>query len=343
MRILFVGGLYRGWRLAQRLVERGEEVVGAYVFEEDAHESPRHADRIASLFTDAGAPARKTRKIADTALAEIRDSMRPDVVFCLGWRTLIPMTVLNAAPLGGVAVHDSLLPRLRGFAPTNWGLILGHEQLGATLFQITDSVDAGDVYFQEAFKPAPDEPYEAIQERIAEIAVRLFDRYLDASRTGRPLGHHQNEAEATYTCARSPADGQIDWRDPSERIERLVRALAPPAPGAFTHHRGSPLFVTRAACVAQPRHYEGRIPGRIIERHAETGAVDVLCGEGVLRIQRVRAEDGDEQPAAAVLKSVRESLGLNYADEIVSLRRRVDMLESQLASLQRQPLIGRAG
>src|SRR4029077_10624843 len=126
---------------------------------EDEHESPKYSGQIASLYSTHGVRVQTTRKITVAQLPAIRE-LAPDVVFCLGWRTLIPMEVLDCAPSGGIAVHDSLLPRLRGFAPTNWGLVLGHDQLGATLFQLTDSVDAGDIYFQEAISPCPDESYE---------------------------------------------------------------------------------------------------------------------------------------------------------------------------------------
>ena len=155
MRILFVGGMYRGYRLAQRLVERGENVVGAFVYEEDPHESPKFVEQIVSLFALRGVWCKATRKIAESQVADIASRLQPDVIFCLGWRTMIPPGILAAAPRGGIAVHDSLLPRLRGFAPTNWAMILGHDHFGATLFQLTDKVDAGVVYFRNRSSPLP--------------------------------------------------------------------------------------------------------------------------------------------------------------------------------------------
>ncbi len=334
MKILFIGGMYRGYRLAQRLLARGEEVVGAYVYEEDAHESPKYCGEIVSLLSAKVNFVQATRRIAIDQLPLIRDRLTPDVVFCLGWRTLIPMEVLECAPWGGIAVHDSLLPRLRGFAPSNWGLILGHGQLGATLFQLTDSVDAGDIYFQKAITPEPTESYESIQSRIAETSVELFDRFLDSARAGSLVAQKQSHTNATFTCARSPADGEIDWNTSSQSISRLIRALAPPAPSAFTYLHGSQLFIVEAYHVEQPQNYEGRIPGRVVDRAPASGTVDILCGEGILRIHRVRTSDGHDKPASAVVKSVRDSLGMNYSQEIASLRDRVERLESMLSRTQ---------
>ena len=201
MRILFIGGLYRGFRLAQRLIERGEDVVGAFVYEEDAHESPKFCDRLASLFAARNIWVQKTRKISCNQLSDVRDRLAPDVIFCLGWRTLIPMDILDCAPRGGIAVHDSLLPRLRGFAPTNWGLVLGHDRLGAMLFQLTNSVDAGDIYFQEAIAVDARESYGSVHQKIGDLTVDLFVRYLEAVRTGTLVAQRQSDAAATYACA----------------------------------------------------------------------------------------------------------------------------------------------
>ncbi len=343
MRILFVGGFYRGYLLAQRLIERGENVVGALVFEEDPHETDRYCERIANEFASRDIYVKATRKVSAKHTSLVRDELAPDVVFCLGWRTLIPTDVLAAAPLGGIAVHDSLLPKLRGFAPTNWGLLLGHDKLGATLFQLTDSVDAGDVYFQRAITPEPAESYQSIQRRIAEISVDLFDAYLDAAKVAPPVGTQQDDSQATYTCARNPTDGEIDWTASSDSIARLVRALGSPAPGAFTFYRGAQLVVEEARVLDSPWVYEGRVAGRVIDRDASSGTVDVLCGEGILRITKLRDPAGDHTSAAAVIKSVRESLGLNASQEVLQLRGRIEELEHRLANLEAPSHLRQAG
>ncbi|HVU89698.1 MAG TPA: formyltransferase family protein [Pirellulales bacterium] len=333
MRILFVGGMYRGYRLAQRLLERGENIVGAFVYEEDAHEAPKYAEHIASLFASRNVWCKATRKITENHAADVVGRLAPDVIFCLGWRTLIPPGMLAATPRGGIAVHDSLLPRLRGFAPTNWGMILGHERLGATLFQLTDEVDAGVIYFQEKIEPAPRESFASIQERIAEVSVRLFERFLDGARAGTLSPRVQCEELASYACSRRPQDGEINWHESSESIDRLVRALGRPGPGAFTYYQGRELSILDAHALPNPKKFEGRVIGRVFDRDPATGTADVLCGEGVLRIARVQRGAEPEQPAAVVLTSVRESLGMNHSHEIVSLRTRVEELEQLIRRL----------
>ena len=51
------------------------------------------------------------------------------------------------------------------------------------------------------------------------------------------------------------------------------------------------------------------------------------AARGCCAIARVRRGTEVEQPAAAVLTSVRESLGMNHSLELMNLRTRVDELE----------------
>jgi methionyl-tRNA formyltransferase len=334
MRILFVGGFVRGFELLKLLTQRGEEVVAAYVCAEDPHEEVQVSSAMLSFCAERGIPVTRTRKATNAEAEQVRTEYRPDVVFCLGWRTVLPAWFLRAAPRGVVAAHDSLLPRLRGFAPTNWGLLLGHEQIGVTLFRLTEEIDDGEVYFQESFRVQPEDTLAAIQERVARLSVGLFARYLDAAQAGTLSPQRQEHELATYTCARTPDDGLIDWAQPTQVIARLVRALAPPGPGAYTFYDGDCLRVLEATALANPRRYEGRIPGRIVRRDTALGFVDVLTGDGVVRLGRVQADGAPPRQASEVLTSVRRSVGVNPALEVYHLRQAVRALEKRLARLE---------
>src|SRR5262249_31926662 len=152
-------------------------------------------------------------------------ALAPDVLFCLGWRSLFPPALFGVPRLGAVAAHDSLLPRLRGFAPTNWGLLLGHERLGVTLFQMSAAMDSGDVYFQESYAVGPNMTFAEASAEVTRISVSLFEGYLDQARAGTLQSHPQDPTLASYGCARTVADGLIDFAWPAAKILRTVRAL----------------------------------------------------------------------------------------------------------------------
>ena len=58
---------------------------------------------------------------------------RPDVIFSFYYRALIPTSVLGLASMGAYNLHGSLLPQFRGRAPTNWAVLTGATETGATL------------------------------------------------------------------------------------------------------------------------------------------------------------------------------------------------------------------
>jgi methionyl-tRNA formyltransferase len=334
MDIVFIGGFSRGQKLLDRLLARGERIVAAYVSPEDVHEPVKAAPEILAECRRRGVPATLTRKVGQNEADEIRGSFRPEVIFCSGWRTLFPSQLLGAAPRGVVAAHPSLLPRLRGFAPVNWGLILGHEAVGVTLFQLTEALDDGEVYFQEALPVGPGDRLATVQERLDDLSVLLFEKYLDALHAGSLAPRTQEHACATYACARTPADGEICWDQPSAAIARLIQGLAPPAPGAFTYYDGEQFDVLRAAVLSNPRRYEGRIPGRVVGRDPAEGSVDVLTRDGIVRVFEVRRPGGAAQRASDIITSVRRSLGMEHSQEIDRLRRTVRALEARLAALE---------
>jgi hypothetical protein len=63
------------------------------------------------------------------------------------------------------------------------------------------------------------------------------------------------------------------------------------------------------------------------------GTLDVLTGDGVMRLLEVQLDGGERTAAANVVRSVKSTLGLSKAD----LLRRIEQLEKQLASLRTEP------
>jgi methionyl-tRNA formyltransferase len=104
---------------------------------------------------------------------------------------------------------------------------------------------------------------------LRELLPRMAD--------GPVRGEAQDEAVATWATRRRPGDGRIDWRAPADEIERLVRAVGRPYPGAFTEAAGDRLTIWSArACACADRQHAS--PGQVVARDAEGFAV--RCGDG---------------------------------------------------------------
>jgi len=309
-RVLFIGGTERGYELLRALVARGTIPVEVFCLEEDAHEQERWSPLIAEMCEQHGIPAQTTKRIRAEDSRRIVEELRPDLVVALGWRTMIPMDVVRCAPLGCVGVHDSLLPRYRGFAPTNWAIINGEAESGVTLFHLAEGVDEGDVVDQRRIPVGERWSAWDLYRHVVTESVAVVIENLDALLAGTAARRPQDHSLATYGCSRTPDDGEIDWSAPTAVVDRLVRGLAPPYPGAFTFLGGDRIVVAAAEPHPDPPLYVGRICGRVVSAGA-TG-VDVLTGDGVLRVTEVvppGASAGDRVPAADVVKSVKARLG----------------------------------
>ena len=252
----------------------------------------------------------------------------PDCVVVSSFHRIIPAEVLGRCHF--VNVHYAPLPAYRGRATVNWAIINGEKETAITIHTMVPGLDAGRVLQQER---VPIEPADTITDLYRKLNARQRELLGDAVAdclAGMP-GEVQDEAAATYACTRVPLDGQINWSLPTDAIDRLVRALADPYPGAFTYLGTRRLWVRRAAPMADPPRYVGRIPGRVVRVAAAEGFVDVLTGDGVYRLHELAEDDSaTTMPASAVVRSVKDTLGLSPA----SLLERLEAVERELFELR---------
>lgn len=267
------------------------------------------------------------RVIEDTTLAAVEAAVRrhvPDCVVVSTYDRVIPAAVLERSRF--VNVHYAALPEYRGRAPVNWAIIHGRAETAMTVHVLTPELDAGPVLFQERV------PLGAA-DTVTDVWAKLDD--LQLLHLGEAVARHlagdggvpQDEAAASYGCTRIPADGAIDWCRPTEEVHALVRALTDPFPGAFSHLEPRRIVIWAATPAPSSRRWVGRVPGRVVARSDREGWVDVLTGDGVLRVETVQAEGDLRRPAADVITSVRATLGLDPAE----LLERVRALEEALS------------
>ena len=298
----------RGLSFLARLRELapGDELV-VLSFQEEAHEPPFFED-VRALARRAGASFLEARSLEREDLAAYFRDTALDLILAVGWRYLIPHSVHARARLGAFVLHDSLLPRYRGFSPTVWALVNGEPRAGATLFRMADEVDAGPIVDQAATEVGPDETVAEVMERITGLYLALLERNLGRLRSGAAEATPQDERLATFTCKRLPEDNRIDWSAPTRRVHDLVRAVTRPYPGAFTTLAGRVLRVWSSRRVESVRRFEGAVPGRVTRVLPGEG-VAVLAGDGELLLGEVQLEGEAPARADRVVRSLSATLG----------------------------------
>lgn len=260
-------------------------------------------------------------------LRAVLHETRPDCVVVSSFDRILPADLLEVCPF--VNVHYSPLPEYRGRANVNWAVINGETHAAISIHELVAGLDAGGLLHQERVpitaRTTLTQLYEQLNQAQDAALGAAVARLLSGDR-----GAPQDEAAASYGCARLPDDGELDWHRGTAALDRLVRGLTPPAPGAFTYLGVRRLWVDQAEPTPSPPRYDGRVPGRVVGVSRPEGWVDVLTGDGLLRLHRLRLEDGPAVPASRHVTSVKTTLGLQTAD----LLRELSALRSQLQDLQ---------
>jgi methionyl-tRNA formyltransferase len=180
----------------------------------------------------------------------IRD-LRPDFLFSFYYRLMLAARLLAIPGRGAFNVHGSLLPKYRGRVPVNWAIIHGETETGATLHEMVEKSDAGRIVDQEAVTILPDELAVDVFGKVTGAAERVLRRGLPKLVDGSAVLRPQDLSKGGYFGGRRPEDGRIDWSAPAKRVHDLVRAVAPPYPGAFTEVEGMRLRVLRTRRCAE--------------------------------------------------------------------------------------------
>lgn len=200
-----------------------------------------------------------------------------DYAMAVSWRWLIDFPSDRL-----IVLHDSLLPKFRGFAPLPNALIKGERRIGVTALFGSEKYDRGDIIAQEpldiSYPITIGQAVEALSANYRSLARGIATRI---ARSERLTGQPQDDAEATYSIWRDAADYRIDWTTSASEIRRFIDAVGAPYGGARTSAAGAEVVITAAQeqtdveCVL--RH-----PGKVI--FVENGLPVVICGSGLLKI-----------------------------------------------------------
>ena len=225
----------------------------------------------------------------ETLLSEEMNRLRerigvisPEFMFSFYYRRMLPPEVLALARKGAFNMHGSLLPKYRGRAPVNWAILKGESETGATLHEMVAKPDAGRIVDQERVPIGPDETAAEVLAKVSDAAETVLKRSLPHLLAGTASLKKQDLSKGSYFGARRPEDGRIDWSKSALEIHNLVRAVAPPYPGAFTDRMK--IFRTRVENRKAPHGRTGP--------YREGDEWFAVCGDGkVLRLLEVEPKE----------------------------------------------------
>ena len=275
-----------GVRCLSVLLAHGVEVVRV-VTHRDSPGETIWFDSVAELAAQHDIPVITPDDPNDPAVVAELTALQPDFLFSFYYRLMLKGPLLALPRLGAWNMHGSLLPKYRGRVPVNWAIIHGERETGATLHRMLEKPDAGGILAQQAVPILPDDTAADVFQKVTLAAEMALDRVLPEVLAGRAQEMKQDLASGSYFGGRKAEDGRIDWTRPAAEVHNLIRAVAPPYPGAFSDTARGCLRVLRSL---HPTGESGPYGGRPT-LFVRNGHLYAECGDGrLLRLLAVELE-----------------------------------------------------
>lgn len=203
-----------------------------------------------------------------------------DFVFAVGWRWLI-----NGCPIDQlIVVHDSLLPRYRGFSPLVNALMNKERYVGVTALFGSDEYDKGPIIVQIRTEISyPIRISDAI-DQISKLYAQVASTLLGHIKKGTILSTPQNEIDATYSCWLDDDDYYINWNESAKNIVHKICLLGFPYSHAKSYLNGELVYILDAELI-EGISLEKVDLGKVIM--VDNGCPLVIANDGLVKLKKI--------------------------------------------------------
>jgi methionyl-tRNA formyltransferase len=249
------------------------------------------ASPVAQRAAELGIEVLKPQRPRDEEFVARLTELAPDCCPVVAYGALLPQRVLDVPQHGWVNLHFSLLPAWRGAAPVQHAILSGEKTTGATTFRIVLELDAGPIFATVTEPIHPDDTAGDLLHRLSVSGARLLVDTLDGIEDGTltPTPQPECDGQLSYASKITVDDARIDWEEPADVADRLIRACFP-APGAWTTFEGERFKINSA------RISDAVLPPGVLD--VTKRSVRVGTGTQALELGEVQAQ-GKKPMAAA--------------------------------------------
>ena len=233
MRIFFIGSVKFSRKMLEGILTiKNVEVVGVATKSKSSFNSDH--DDLSDISLANNIPFKYVKDINAPHIVEWISRLSADIIYCLGWSSLIKQELLNSSPLGVIGYHPAELPQNRGRHPLIWALVLGLKRTASTFFFMDNGADTGDIISQEPIEILHYDDASTMYKKIEELALKQIKNFTKeiSKNNGIIAREKQDYIEGNYWRKRGKNDGRIDFRMSSKAIYNLIRGLSKPYVGA---------------------------------------------------------------------------------------------------------------
>lgn len=274
MKAVFIGSVEFSFRALEKLIAIDIDLVGVCA---------KKSSTFNSDFVDLK-PLCDINKIPCLHVVDINSAtsvqwiknLKPDIIFCFGWSSIIKKDILALAPIGTVGYHPAKLPKNRGRHPLIWALALGLKESASTFFFMDNYADSGDILSQVNFEIDYQDDARSLYEKVVKLALIQIEEFIPAIEKGIHKKIKQKNKQSNYWRKRNELDGEIDFRMNSRSIYNLTRALTKPYIGSHIRFNKNNYSVWK---VKESNNFQENIePGRVLRVHGKVFVVKTYDG-----------------------------------------------------------------
>ena len=245
-----------------------------------------------------------------TAARKAIEDAKADVMVVAAYGLILPQWALDMPRLGCLNIHGSVLPRWRGAAPIHRAIEAGDSETGVTIMQMDAGLDTGDMLLLETLPIGPHDSTDTLHDQLAQLGGRMIVDALKLATNGSLKPVPQPVQGISYAHKIDKREAALDWTQPVATLERRIRAFNP-FPGASSVLNGEVIKL-------QDAHILGATSPNFAEAGAifdvQNGGIDVVTGDGLLRITRLQKAGGKSLAVADFLRGFDVQPGMLFGN-----------------------------
>ncbi|MBQ8460301.1 methionyl-tRNA formyltransferase [bacterium] len=234
---------------------------------------------------------------------EIQEKLKklePDFFVTFAFGQILSQEVLDIPKYETINLHASLLPKYRGANPIQRAIINGDKETGICTMITELGLDCGDICQKLVIPISDTMNCEQLWEEISLKSPKMIEETLIGLKNSTLKPVKQCEDGLCTAGKLTKEECKIDWSKSNKDLHNLVRGICR-SPSAYFNFNGKIIKVIETI----PVNGDGQ-SGQII--NVSKDGVDIGCGEGLLRLVKVKPEGKGEMPAKDWYNGIKNQL-----------------------------------
>lgn len=225
----------------------------------------------------------------ETEIQEELKKLEPDFFVTFAFGQILSQDVLDIPKYETINLHASLLPKYRGANPIQRAIINGDKETGICTMITELGLDCGDVCQKLVIPISDTMNCEELWNEIAEKSPKMIEETLEGLAAGTLQPVKQCENGLCMANKLTKEECKIDWAKTNIEIHNLVRGICR-CPSAYF------MFNDKIIKVIESQPIDGNGNQGEVCAFSKEG-VDIGCGNGLLRLIKVKPEGKSEMLA----------------------------------------------